>query len=68
VIRAEPRTGTNLDGWTELETITQFVRAGDALTVTRVDELARSIRDLAAMVKRLDVKGASLRVIDQPVA
>lgn len=67
VIRSETQTGTKLDGRTELETIIQFARAGDSLTVTRIDRLARSVGDLAAIVKRLEAKGVSLKVIEQPV-
>ncbi|MGH1573135.1 recombinase family protein [Methylobacterium sp. P31] len=67
VIRSETQTGTKLDGRTELETIIQFARAGDSITVTRIDRLARSVGDLASIVKRLEAKGVSLKVIEQPV-
>lgn len=67
MIRLETRTGTKLDGRTELETILQFARAGDSLTVTRIDRLARSVADLAAIVARLEAKGVSLHVIEQPI-
>lgn len=67
VVRSETQTGTKLDGRTELETIIQFARAGDSLTVTRIDRLARSVADLAAIVSRLEAKGVSLRVLEQPV-
>lgn len=67
VIRLEKATGTKLEGRTELETIIQFARAGDSLTVTRIDRLARSVGDLANIVQRLEAKGVSLRVLEQPV-
>ncbi|MGH1569847.1 recombinase family protein [Methylobacterium sp. P31] len=67
VIRSEKATGTKLEGRTELETIIQFARAGDSITVTRIDRLARSVADLAGIVARLEAKGASLRVLEQPV-
>ncbi|MFB0487683.1 DNA invertase Pin-like site-specific DNA recombinase [Methylobacterium sp. OAE515] len=67
VIRSEKATGTKLEGRTELETIIQFVRAGDSITVTRIDRLARSVGDLASIVSRLEAKGVSLRVLEQPV-
>ena len=46
VIRAEKVSGSSRDGRKELETLLQFLRKGDELVVTRVDRLARSIRDL----------------------
>ncbi|WP_345819266.1 recombinase family protein [Methylobacterium fujisawaense] len=67
VIRSEKVTGTKLEGRTELETIIQFARPGDSLKVTRIDRLARSVADLAAIVSRLEAKGVSLRVLEQPV-
>lgn len=67
IIRSETHTGTKVDGRTELETIIEFARAGDVLTVTRIDRLARSIADLAAIVKRLEAKRVALKVLEQPV-
>ncbi len=67
VIRAEKRSGTSTDGRTELRTILDFVRKGDVLVVTRIDRLARSIADLAAIVRQLESKGVALKAIDQPV-
>lgn len=67
IIRSEKQTGTKLEGRTELETIIEFARAGDQITVTRIDRLARSIADLATIVNRLESKGVTLRVIEQPI-
>lgn len=67
MIRSEKATGTKLEGRSELETIIQFARAGDSITVTRIDRLARSVGDLATIVKRLEAKGVSLQVIEQPI-
>ena len=46
VIRAEKASGTRRNGRTELQVLLDFLRPGDTLVVTRVDRLARSIRDL----------------------
>ena len=46
VIRAEKASGTTRNGRTELDLLLQFLRPGDTLVVTRVDRLARSIKDL----------------------
>ncbi len=45
VIRSEKRTGTSRDGRAELDVLLQFLRRGDTLVVTRIDRLARSLKD-----------------------
>src|ERR1700712_1812533 len=67
VIRSETRTGTKVEGRTELETLLQFARAGDRIVVTRIDRLARSIADLAGIVKRMEASGVILVAIEQPI-
>jgi DNA invertase Pin-like site-specific DNA recombinase len=67
VIRTEKRSGTTTDGRTELATVLDFIRAGDTLCVTRIDRLARSIADLAAIVRTLEAKGAALKATEQPI-
>ena len=46
VIRAEKASGTRRDGRSELQVLLDFLRAGDTLVVTRIDRLARSLKDL----------------------
>ena len=41
ITREEKVSGTSRKGRSELETLLQFLRKGDALIVTRVDRLAR---------------------------
>jgi DNA invertase Pin-like site-specific DNA recombinase len=67
VIRSEKRSGTSTEGRAELRTILDFLRKGDVLTVTRIDRLARSIADLAVIVRELEAKGAALKAIEQPI-
>jgi DNA invertase Pin-like site-specific DNA recombinase len=67
VIMAEKVSGNALTGRTELRTLLDFIRQGDTLVVTRIDRLARSIGDLAAIVKELHSKGAALRATEQPI-
>ena len=50
-----------------LRTLLDFIRKGDTLVVTRIDRLARSIADLAGIVRELEAKGAALRAIEQPI-
>lgn len=67
VIRSEKRTGTTREGRGELRTLLDFMRAGDTLMVTRIDRLARSIRDLQAIVDELKGSGVTLRATEQPI-
>jgi DNA invertase Pin-like site-specific DNA recombinase len=47
----------------QLELALNYLRDGDVLTVTKLDRLARSISDLCAIVKRIEAKGAALRIL-----
>ena len=60
-------TGTKLTGRTELQTLLDFIRKGDTVVVTRIDRLARSIGDLAAIVREIESKGAALKATEQPI-
>ena len=44
------------------------LRAGDVVTVTRLDRLARSTRDLLDIAEQLQAKGAGLRSLAEPWA
>jgi DNA invertase Pin-like site-specific DNA recombinase len=66
-IRTEKASGTSTNGRPELASILEFIREGDALVVTRIDRLARSIGDLQVIVKTLRDKGAALVCTEQPV-
>ena len=61
VIRAEKASGARGDGRTELQVLLDFLRAGDTLVVTRIDRLARSLKDLQDIVHELKAKGVALR-------
>lgn len=67
MVREEKVTGTTLEGRAELKTLLAFLRAGDTLTVTKIDRLARSVGDLQEIVKKIKAKGAWLRATDQPI-
>src|ERR1700746_3804985 len=67
VIRAEKASGTRRDGRTELQVLLDFLRAGDTLVVTRIDRLARSLKDLQDIVHELKAKGIALKATEQPV-
>ena len=44
-----------------------FLRPGDTLMVTRIDRLARSVKDLQDIVYELKSKDVALKALDQPV-
>ena len=67
VIREEKVSATSLKGRTELQTLLQFLGEGDTLMVTRVDRLARSVKDLQDIVHELGAKGVTLRATEQPI-
>jgi DNA invertase Pin-like site-specific DNA recombinase len=67
VIRAETASGTGRDGRTELQVLLDFLRAGDTLVVTRIDRLARSLKDLQDIVHELKGRGVALKATEQPV-
>ena len=64
VIRAEKASGTNRAGRTELQVLLDFLRRGDTLVVTRIDRLARSIKDLQDIVYALKKQGVTLKATD----
>ena len=66
-VRSEKRSGTTREGRDELATILEFMRTDDTLVVTRIDRLARSVKDLEDIVSAILAKGAHLRVTEQPV-
>lgn len=67
VIRLEKKSGTSTNGREALRNVLDFLRAGDTLVVTRLDRLARSLEDLLGIVRQIHERGASLKVIEQPI-
>lgn len=67
IIRAEKASGSSRTGRSELQLLLEFLRPGDTLMVTRVDRLARSIKDLQDIVYALTQQGVTLRATEQPV-
>ena len=55
MVRTETGDGATLAGRPELGTILDFIHPGETLVVTRIDRLARSIRDLQVIVATLKV-------------
>ena len=67
IVRAEKKTGSTTEGRIELRNLIDFTRAGDTIVVTRIDRLARSIADLATIVKELTSRRVALKATEQPI-
>ena len=67
LIREEKVSGTSREGRDELDLLMSFIRRGDTLVVTKIDRLARSLRDLQNIVHELETKGVALKATDQPI-
>lgn len=63
----EKASGTTRAGRPKLEEAIRFARSGDALMVTRLDRLARSVPDLHAIAAELQAKGVDLIVTEQSI-
>ena len=64
---SEKFTGTQRNR-PELARLLDHLRPGDVVTVTRLDRLARSTRDLLDIAEQLQTKGAGLRSLAEPWA
>jgi DNA invertase Pin-like site-specific DNA recombinase len=67
MVRSEQVSGHSRDGRNELQTLLDFIRAGDVLVVVKADRLGRSTRDVLNIVHELETRGASLRVLDPAI-
>lgn len=65
---SEKASGTQRAGRPELEAMLfRGLRKGDTLVITRLDRLARSMRDLQNIAHQLKEKGVELRVLEQAI-
>ncbi len=67
IVRVEKVSGTSLKGRSELQTLLEFLREGDQLVVTRIDRLAKSMKDLQNIVHDLTEKGVDLSATEQSI-
>jgi DNA invertase Pin-like site-specific DNA recombinase len=64
---AEQRSGRSADDRPELQSAIEFAREGDTIVVTKLDRLARSVRDLHNLLARLDEKKVGFKCLDQAI-
>lgn len=62
---AEKRSGRSAEDRTALREAIDFARDGDAILVTRLDRLARSMRDLHNLLDEMTAKGVGFRCLNQ---
>lgn len=67
IVRSEKVSGTSRTTRHELDLLLQFLQPGDTLMVTRIDRLARSIKDLQDIVYLLKEKKVILKATEQPI-
>ena len=67
LILAEKMTGTKRDGREKLDLLLKLADKGDTVIITRIDRLARSMRDLQNIVHELKQKGVALKATEQPI-
>jgi len=66
-IWTEKASGTSRDQREELEALLRQLREGDTLVITRIDRLARSLKDLQDIVHDLKQRGVHLQATEQPI-
>ncbi|WP_289170014.1 recombinase family protein, partial [uncultured Pseudoalteromonas sp.] len=51
----------------ELERLLEQLRSGDTIVITKIDRLARNMRDFQNIVHDLNERGVSLKIIDHNI-
>jgi DNA invertase Pin-like site-specific DNA recombinase len=65
-IYSEKVSGKSTNGRHELQKILRRLKPGDVVMVTRLDRLARSIRDLLSLLDDIKAAGAGIKALDDP--
>ncbi|MFP1632915.1 recombinase family protein [Zhengella sp. ZM62] len=63
---SEKRSGLDTER-PKLAECLRYVRKGDTLVISRIDRLARSAEHLLSLVRQLEGKGVTLKVLDQNI-
>ncbi|MDB5452061.1 MAG: site-specific recombinase, invertase Pin-like protein [Caulobacteraceae bacterium] len=67
VVRAEEPAGPGADDWAVLDSILDFIGAGDQLVVTRLEHVGHVSRGVLEVIDRLEQRGASLYVLEPEI-
>jgi len=63
----EKVSGASRKGREQLDALLKIISKGDTIIVTRIDRLARSLRDLQNIVHDLKAQGVALKATEQPI-
>lgn len=66
-IFSEKISGTSVKNRIKLMECLEYLREGDTLVITRIDRLARSLRDLQNLVHDLKNNGIEIKAVEQPI-
>jgi DNA invertase Pin-like site-specific DNA recombinase len=68
VVRAEEPGPSGAEDTAVLDSILDFIGAGDELVVTRLGQLGASCRGVLEVLRRLELRGATLFVLEQDLS
>lgn len=63
----EQVSATDMKARIEWVTLMQGLKAGDVVTITKIDRAARNIADMVSITRALADKGASIRILDMNI-
>lgn len=66
-IFSEQVSATDMEGRVEWKKLMQELKAGDVITITKIDRAARNIADMVSITKAIDGIGASIRILDMHI-
>lgn len=66
-VYSEQVSATDMEARTEWTALMNCLKAGDVVTITKIDRAARNIADMVNITKALADKGASIRILDMNI-
>jgi DNA invertase Pin-like site-specific DNA recombinase len=67
MVFSEQVSATDMEGRAEWAKLMKNLRAGDIVTITKIDRAARNIADMVGITKALADIGASIRILDMNI-
>jgi DNA invertase Pin-like site-specific DNA recombinase len=64
---AEQVSATDMEARTQWTALMASLKAGDTVSITKIDRVARSISDMVGITKALNDIGASIRILDMNI-
>jgi DNA invertase Pin-like site-specific DNA recombinase len=64
---SEQVSATDMEGRAEWKKLMGGLKAGDIVTITKIDRAARNIADMVSITQALDKIGASIRILDMNI-